>query len=422
MVWLRVSQAVRAAALAATAMLVAGSASATSPRTSDAPGAEVRAIDVVDGPQGVSVSVITTGGARLQSFVLATPDRLVIDAPGARMARAAVLTDRSALVSGIRHGALPQGGVRLVLDLVRPARAAAAPAAETAARGEQRHLIRLTALSGGPASRAAAKANAPARIAPPLAPQPAVAAPRQRPQTRIAPPRKTAVRDTRPVIVIDAGHGGRDPGAIGRATGLREKDVTLRTARMLRDQLRATGRYELVMTRDGDRFLELEERVTLARARDADLFISLHADSNPNPQASGASVYTLSERGVDRARALANRHNWVIEAVEQESRPPLVEAILMDLAQRETTNRSAEFAGHLIPRLGQQTSLLRNTHRNAGFFVLLAPDVPAVLIELGFLTNRRDEGRLGDPARLRAMAGAIAKAVDAYFQARSRAP
>lgn len=416
MVRLRVSQATRAVFAVAAALIFAGPALATSARSP-----EIRSVAVADGPQGVSVTVITRGAARPNSFLLDRPDRLVIDLPHARMAEAAALTERSTLVARIRHGALPQGGVRLVLDLVRPARLAAAPTAQAAGQGEHRHRFQLAAAGAAAAvqSPPQPKAAPAPQIRPPATPAAAAVQPRIAPPRAVTTPRAAGAR---PVIVIDAGHGGRDPGAISRWAGVREKDVTLRAARLLRDQLRATGRYEVVMTRDRDSFLELEQRVAIARERDADLFISLHADSNPNPNASGASVYTLSERGVDRARALANRHNWVIEAVEQEQRPPLVEAILMDLAQRETTNRSAEFASYLIPRLGRQTSLLRNTHRNAGFFVLLAPDVPAVLIELGFLTNRRDEARLSDPARLRAKAGAIASAVDDYFAARARQP
>lgn len=224
----------------------------------------------------------------------------------------------------------------------------------------------------------------------------------------------TPSKDQRRVIVIDAGHGGRDPGAVGRTLGHREKDITLKAARMVRDLLAADPRYQVVLTRDGDRYLELEDRVRIARAAHADLFISLHADSNPNPNAKGASVYTLSERGAGRARSMMDRQDWTVEFGD-EDRPPLVEEILVDLTQRETSNRSADFAQTLIPRLSEAAPLLRNTHRNAGFFVLLAPDVPAVLIELGFLTNRDDENRLGSDRRLQAKARMIARSIDDFF-------
>jgi N-acetylmuramoyl-L-alanine amidase len=218
----------------------------------------------------------------------------------------------------------------------------------------------------------------------------------------------------RRTIVVDAGHGGHDPGAVG-ATGVREKDVVLDAALQLRDALESRGRYMVALTRDADRFVELEDRVRFARAQNADLFISIHADSHTRTEASGASVYTLSERGATRAQSIMAAQNWDIDLGEA-PRSGVVGDILVDLAQRETTNRSAQFAETLIPRLGQASPLLTNTHRNAGFFVLLAPDVPAVLIETGFLSNPADERRLSDPRARQAMAEAMAGAVDAYFQ------
>ncbi len=211
-------------------------------------------------------------------------------------------------------------------------------------------------------------------------------------------------------IVVDAGHGGRDPGAIG-ATGTREKDVVLDAALQLRAALQQRG-YNVALTRSDDTFVPLEERVRFARSHNADLFISIHADSHANTEAQGASVYTLSERGADRAQNMAQ--NWNIDFGET-PRQGVTRDILLDLYQRETTNRSAQFAQTLIPRLAQVSPLLRNTHRNAGFFVLLAPDVPAVLIETGFLSNVADERRLSDPRARQSLADAMAQAVEAYF-------
>jgi N-acetylmuramoyl-L-alanine amidase len=217
----------------------------------------------------------------------------------------------------------------------------------------------------------------------------------------------------RRTIVVDAGHGGRDPGAIG-TTGVREKDVVLDSALQLRTALESRGRYRVALTRDADRYVELEDRVRFARAQNADLFISIHADSHTNAEAHGASVYTLSERGANRAQGLMAAQNWNLDLGEA-PRQGVTRDILVDLAQRETTNRSAQFAATVIPRLGQVSPLLTNTHRNAGFFVLLAPDVPAVLIETGFLSNVTDERRLSDPRARQNMAEAMAGAVDAYF-------
>jgi N-acetylmuramoyl-L-alanine amidase len=332
----------------------------------------------------------------------------VVDLPAVTLAESPRLTDRAGLVARIRHGAIAQGGVRIVLDLA--ARAEISAPLSAAPRQSGQFNIALRRLGSTPQPQTAASV---ARPAPVVARKARASAPAAAPVAA----QTTPATQSR-VIVIDAGHGGRDPGAIGRHLGVQEKAVTLKAAQLLADQLRQLGDYTVVLTRDRDRFLELEDRVALARDRQADLFISLHADSNPNPRARGASVYTLSERGARRARREMDRHDWEIDLGE-ESRPAIVEQILVDLTQRETKNRSADFAQVLITRLGAVAPLLRNTHRDAGFFVLLAPDVPAVLIELGFLTNREDEARLASDRRLRSKTRAIARAVDDFFTDRS---
>jgi N-acetylmuramoyl-L-alanine amidase len=216
-------------------------------------------------------------------------------------------------------------------------------------------------------------------------------------------------------VVIDAGHGGRDPGAIG-VSGVREKDVTLAAARELKRVLEARG-YQVAMSRDGDEFIQLADRVAFARARHADLFISLHADASPRGEARGASVYMLSQRGEARSRALMEGQNWRMDLGEA-PRTGAVRDILVDLAQRETVNRSAQFAETVIARLNAATiPVLDTTPRNAGFFVLLAPDVPAVLVEMGFLTHTADEERLAQPEAQARLARALADAADAYFSA-----
>jgi N-acetylmuramoyl-L-alanine amidase len=238
------------------------------------------------------------------------------------------------------------------------------------------------------------------------------------PQPPPAPARAPLIRAADRVIVIDAGHGGKDPGAHG-AAGTREKEVVLAAALALRDQLEARGGYRVVLTRSSDVFIPLPERVAIARREQADLFVSLHADSHADARASGASVYTLSDRGGARARSLMEGQDWDVDLGDA-PRDARVHNILVDLTQRETTGRSAEFAQNLIAELGQEAPLLRNTHRSAGFFVLLAPDVPAVLLELGFLTHAGDETRLANAGTRRRMMGAVADSIDVYF-ARSRA-
>jgi N-acetylmuramoyl-L-alanine amidase len=222
---------------------------------------------------------------------------------------------------------------------------------------------------------------------------------------------------TRKVIVIDAGHGGKDSGALGAHSY--EKDVTLPAALALKARLERTGRYQVVMTRDSDVFVPLEERVQIARRAGADLFISLHADSGPDPETHGASVYTLSDRGVGRVGYVLDRHDWFLQpAVAGEDHA--VGQILLDLTQRSTRNRSAVFAETLIDRVGDRAPLLPRSHRDADYFVLLAPDVPAVLLEMGFITNADDEARLNDPAQRGQLVDEVADAIDAYFASDSR--
>ncbi|OXE36815.1 MAG: N-acetylmuramoyl-L-alanine amidase [Phenylobacterium zucineum] len=217
-------------------------------------------------------------------------------------------------------------------------------------------------------------------------------------------------------VVIDAGHGGRDPGARG-AEGA-EKDVTLASARALKARLERSGKYIVVMTRDTDRYVPLETRVQIARQADADLFISLHADSGPDASTRGASVYTLADRAASRSARLVSKDDWFMKASLQGDRG--VSGILFDLTQRATKNRSATFAELLLERLSENQTLLRRSHREAGLAVLLAPDVPAVLLEMGFITSPDDEAVLMDSKGREKLTGAVADAIEAYFAHETR--
>lgn len=236
--------------------------------------------------------------------------------------------------------------------------------------------------------------------------------------TRSARPasRPTAPRPAqKPLIVIDAGHGGRDPGASGART--QEKAVTLAAARQLKAELERTGRYRVRLTRDDDAYVDLYRRVSIARQADADLFISLHADAGADPALRGASVYTLSEQGAGRAvREFTRGDNWHRD-LHLPGRDPSVDRILLDMTQRATQNRSAQFARVLLTHLeAAEHPLLRRSHRDAGLAVLLAPDVPAVLLEMGFITNPDDEGVLTDERARRRMMRAVAQGIDRYFE------
>lgn len=218
------------------------------------------------------------------------------------------------------------------------------------------------------------------------------------------------------VIVIDAGHGGKDSGALG--AGRTEKDLTLAAAHALRDRLQRGGKYKVVLTRDTDVFIPLEQRVQIARRANADLFISLHADSGgSDPSIRGATVYTLSEKGTDRvAHGVFDRSNWFMN-IALPGQDAATKRILLDLTQRQTKNRSSVFAEMVLDKIGDKVELLRRSHRDAGFMVLLAPEVPAILLEMGFITNADDERTLADPSRRKAFMGAVGDAIDTYFAA-----
>ena len=246
-----------------------------------------------------------------------------------------------------------------------------------------------------------------------LASTTAAIASRLRPQIVAA---RTTALSLKKVIVIDAGHGGHDPGAQG-AQGY-EKDVNLAAAQALRVRLERTGRYRVVMTRDADVYVPLDSRVRVAQHAGADLFISLHADSGPDAALRGASVYTLSDKATGRSARFVSRDDWFMKASLTGDRG--VSDILLDLTQRATRNRSAGFAQTLVGRIEGKAPLLRRSQRDAGFMVLLAPDVPAVLLEMGFVSNTEDEAFLRDPAQRNRLMGAVGDAIDDYFAESTR--
>jgi N-acetylmuramoyl-L-alanine amidase len=218
----------------------------------------------------------------------------------------------------------------------------------------------------------------------------------------------------KPVIYIDAGHGGRDPGAIG-VKGTHEKTITTKASQTLKVMLEKTGRYKVVLTRPNDIYLDHEKRLRLAREGGADLFISIHADSASNKQAKGASVYTLSDRAKNRSKRLVSKsQNWIMDVDLSKQSDPVGD-ILVDLAQRKTESQSELFADILLAELAKSTDLVGNSHRRAGYFVLLAPDVPAVLLELGFLSNATDEKLLNKASHRQKLMRSVVRSIDQYF-------
>ncbi len=340
------------------------------------------------------------GPADFHAFTLDDPARIVVDL--SQVSRGMFERERgidTGLVVRARFGTPTVDVTRVVLDLVEPGVVRDTLVLEP--EGDYGHRIVLD-------------------IAPLVsaAPLPADSAVEDdgilRPGVKPSPPL--------PIIVLDPGHGGPDPGAVG-ASGAHEKDIVLAAARELKAMLEETGRYHVVMTREGDWILRLADRVLFARAAGADLFISLHADSIDNPHVRGMGVYTLSETASDReAAALARNENRsdLIEGVDFVSidYDPVTTNILIDLAQRETKNASSEFAGILASELTRVTELRRNVHRFAGFRVLKAPDVPSVLIEMGFLSNPVEERLMMDRSWRRTFLAGVVRAIDTFMSSR----
>lgn len=340
-------------------------------------------------------------------FALADPYRVVIDLPevGWRLP-ARPLPTGIGILKKLRYGLFEPGTSRIVLDVTRPPSIENSFVLKPDGRSGYRVVVDMRGVAATAFSKTPKESGKPAR---------AVAAalmtpPKSKPAARAAPQAKK-------VIYIDPGHGGVDPGTIG-ASGTYEKHITLAMARELKAALDRTGRFKTMLTRNRDIFIALRQRVERARDGGADLFISIHADSIKNRKTRGLSVYTLSERASDKeAAALAEKENKadLIAGVNFTNHTPEVANILIDLAQRESKNQSVKFASGLVESLRRQTKMLRNPRRSAGFAVLKAPDVPSVLIELGFLSNRKDEKALKNKKYRGKLAKSMVQAISHYF-------
>jgi len=401
-------------------------------------------------------------------FALGDPHRVVIDLSEVdwQIPAGRSLQGRG-LVAAMRYGLFKVGTSRVVLDLAGPAQVSQVTLLPAADGQPQRLLVDLIA-TADPAFRgqigrtlfASGEALAPAPAAPAIvaaAPEP-VAQPVLTPVSTVPQPVEPILpasttpvsatepvisapatgsldqaatillpvpkpRDTvkkkvsKPLIVIDPGHGGIDPGAIGNDT--MEKSITLAVAKAVQKELEATGRFRAILTRDKDVYLPLRDRFRVARENGAELFISLHADSHANSKTRGASVYTLSEKASDsEAAALAAKENKsdVIAGVDLTNESKVVSGILIDLAQRETINLSARFAKLMVNALKKDTLMLGNSHRFAGFAVLKAPDVPSVLLEMGYISSDEDQMLLTSKKHQKKLAKAITQAISGFFE------
>ncbi|MDJ1156708.1 N-acetylmuramoyl-L-alanine amidase [Chelatococcus sp. SYSU_G07232] len=341
-----------------------------------------------------------------KAFLLERPDRVIVDLPEVNFQLPPDAgRQRRGLVSSFRYGLFAPGRSRIVIDLAEPALVARAASTEDGAVASL--TIELTRTDRATYRKAALKPTAEPAEAPAAAPPSAVPV--------------DAAAAAKPLIVLDPGHGGVDPGASGPG-GVVEKDVVFAFAQRLRNKLEATGRYRILMTRDTDTFISLGRRVRIARDAKADLFVSIHADTlSDNPDVRGATVYTGSDFASDaEAARLADKENRAdqIAGVEAQEDAEDVVGILLDLTKRETRAFSTDFARKLVASLQSAVKLNKNPHRSAGFQVLKAPDVPSILLELGYLSSAKDADLLTSESWRDRSTEALTAAIDRYFSTR----
>lgn len=351
--------------------------------------AQLRGVTLVQGEDGATRAVLDLSKpADYKLFTLANPDRLVLDLSGSSLATGFRAPSPNGVVSGLRTGKPAEGDLRVVFDLG----ASVQPRSRIEREGDSARLV-LELIGGGQASTAKA---APARTLEDV----------------------IGSGERKLIIAIDAGHGGKDPGAIGPSRKY-EKDITLAMARELAAQIDADPGMQAFLVRDRDVFIPLHERYQRAREAEADLFISIHADAAHNKAAAGASVYVLSLRGAssEAARWLADQENAadLVGGVELDARDKNLAAVLLDLSQNATMRVSDDVAGEVLAALKGVGKTHKHQIERANFVVLRSPDVPSMLVETGFITNPGEEARLSDPAYRKRMANAIVSGVRNYF-------
>jgi N-acetylmuramoyl-L-alanine amidase len=396
---------VRPASRALLALFFAGAVLAPGRPASAAPDSYPIATSVRLGGDGTRTRFVMdlTRTIAVHAFTLADPYRVVLDIPEVLFQ----LPPKSGesgrgLIKAFRFGLMMEGGSRIVLDVAKPVRIEKAYAMDAAAGDPARLVLDLVATDRQSFMRRIAVQDklATSEARPPAEPQ--------------AKP-----GDQRPVVMVDPGHGGIDTGTVA-PTGQEEKNIVLDMAKRVRTRLEQMGKYRVLMTRSDDSYVPLDERVRMARAAGASLFVSIHADSLPHREgdARGATVYTLSSKASDpAAAAVAEKENRsdVIAGVDLKTEPDDVAGILLDLARRETKTFSMQLAHTLVKDMKGVALLHKEPLKSAGFRVLRAPDVPSVLVELGYVSNRQDLKSLMSDDWREHTADAIAKAIDAYL-------
>ena len=342
-------------------------------------------------------------GVQPKIFLLSTPNRIVIDLPNGSWNQKETIKP-SGVIDGYRHGLFSANIYRIVLDLKAPA--TIHKSFPLPARGGygNRYVIDMKPAAQLSFNKAvtATRAN---RVSSPVVTANAGKPPERR-------------QDGKRIIVVDPGHGGVDPGTLGRG-GANEKTITLKISKVIKRQLEATGRYKVYLTREKDIYIPHRRRFGRAKQVGADLFISIHVDAIKNSKVRGGTVYTLNERASDKESArLAAKENKsdVLAGVDLAETNNEVSNILIELAQRETMNSSARFAEILVPKMRQQVNMHKRGHRFANLLVLKSPDIPSVLVETGYITNKADARMLNSRDGARRISRAINGAVDSYFE------
>ena len=352
---------------------------------------DVRAIRLWAGPDSTRVVVDLSGSAQHSLLLLHNPERVVLDVSGARLGKLAHSAPAGAGdVKSVRMSHSPSGNFRLVLDLARPAQAKSFLSTPNAHYG-YRLVVDLEGTK-----RVVSRVDKPIKA-------------------------KHAPSDARDLIIaIDAGHGGEDPGAIGK-NGTREKDVVLAIARELALKINAETGMKAILTRGGDYFVPLRDRMRRARAQQADLFVSIHADSIRDRSIDGSSVYILSQRGAtdEASRWLAERENAsdLIGGVSLDDKDDVLASVLLDLSQSASLNASQVAAERVLHQLSQAGEVRKHEVQQARFMVLKSPDIPSMLVETAYISNPQEEQRLRSPGHQAKLAAAIHQGVHDYFYA-----
>lgn len=371
---------------------------------------EISSLRIGQGVGNIRLVLDADSKFEYKAFLLSTPARLVIDTYGIDVdPNIEHQVTKNNLVSSARIGTIESDGRRIVFDLIKPAVIKKAFMLAPQSNFGWRFVVDIELVSQREFEKKVGTSYAYTS--------------QDNPQSYAARKAKKSTEaqsssGTKKVIVLDPGHGGKDPGAIGYS-GMYEKNITLAMGKELKAMLDNTGKYKVYLTRSTDKFIPLRDRVKIARKYKADLFISLHADSTKNRSAKGLSVYTLSETASDKeAEALAERENKadVIAGLNLVEHSKEVSDILINLAQRETMNRSSEFATFMVQEMRNKAKLVNDTHRFAGFAVLKAPDVPSVLLEMGYLSNSVEERLLKQQSYRKKLAQATTQAINRYFE------